>query len=55
MEARAETRKPAANTGAREALARYRSERMKERARILRVQNQLLLFAQRNPRPKRFV
>jgi hypothetical protein len=47
-----ETRRQAVTAGASGALARYRSERMKQRARILRVQNQLLASAKRNRRAK---
>jgi hypothetical protein len=55
MEVRTQTRKQAATASASNALARYRSERMKERARILRVQNQMLVSAERSRRAKRFV
>jgi hypothetical protein len=55
MEVRTQTRKQAATESASNALARYRSERMKERARILRVQNQMLVSAERSRRTKRFV
>ena len=54
MEVRTETRKQAATASASNALARHRSERMKERARILRVQNQMLVSAQRSRGAKRF-
>jgi hypothetical protein len=53
MEVRTQTGKQAATASASNALARHRSERMKERARILRVQNQMLVSAERSRRAKR--
>ena len=51
-EVRAERRARAITAGAYQALAKYRAERVKERARILRVQNLMLVVGQRDRRKR---